>query len=734
MKKNLLALAVSSLVSLGAMAQGYYYIKTKGVNTAEYDIMSTTGTSVIAATASPGTIHTLSAVQTLPFTWNFFGQPVSTFKVSSSGYLTFDTNVSTDDGANVALPSASAPGNAIFAFWDDLRIQTMTSSLPQGVRSWTYGTAPNRVFVVQWQFVQRNDNSTTVTNANFFAIRFYENGGNKFDLVQSFGIGTFTATMGVQNAAKDAAVSIAGSPNLNFGGSNNSYDATASDVYTFYYGTQPAIDLRLMSDLTADIVSASNTTGTPVSVQVSNYGSNSIASGTFNYSVNGGTPVSTTFNTTLPPSGGSAALSSTTNFVGQAADAGTFKNIQVWITGINGGSVGSDTLNTTIFVNKGVAGSKRVFVEEGSGAWCGYCPDGHYRLSEILGGTDGDKVVGVVHHNSDGMTNTNSNTINSAFATGYPYGVVDRVTFSDQTEAGLNRGIWSTKVAERLNTPTPVNVSIVERTYNASTRTVSFKVQANFVDYAAGDLRLNAYIIENNVRGPKISATSTTWNQRNYFAEGAATNSPVLPTLPSYIVGYKHQHTVRAIPSGAWGTSAVIPSVAAENGVYSQTYSYTVPAETSVTYDAADGNVNEELRNTISGPAMNKHYDMYIVGFVSIYNADLKKHEVLNVIEVPLAWNVGVNEKAASQTMPATVYPNPTSGLTSVSFTTSSTGNVEVTLVDITGKKVMDINTGSYAKGEHTVYFDATSLNNGIYFVSIKGDNETATKRLVIAK
>ena len=84
--------------------------------------------------------------------------------------------------------------------------------------------------------------------------------------------------------------------------------------------------------------------------------------------------------------------------------------------------------------------------------------------------------------------------------------------------------------------------------------------------------------------------------------------------------------------------------------------------------------------------------------------------------------------------MPASIYPNPTSGLTAVNFTTNATSQVEITIVDVTGKKVMDVNTGSYAKGEHSIFFDATNLNNGIYFVNIKGENEVATKRLVIAK
>lgn len=735
MKKGLLSLAASTLVSLGAFAQGYYHISSKGT-VAPYSMNETSGVSAIVTGTSTAQSSVLSGSQNLPFNFTFYGIPYNQFKVSSSGYLTFDVAQTTDVNANVALPAAGAPKNAIFAFWDNLRLQTITSgstTFPSDIRTWTLGTSPNRVQVIQWRLTQTNDGSNS-TNVTYFAVRLYE-ADNHFDVIHNYGFGTFSATVGCQNGDGTVGYQIGGSPNQNFGGNNGSYDATLSDVYSFYAGTQAPVAMKLLADLTADVASSSNTAGIPVSVRAANHGSTSITSGTFNYTVNGGATVGTSFSTTMSPSGGTAALSSSTNYVALAADAGTTKTIKIWISGINGGAISSDTLTTTIFNNKGVTGTKRVLLEEGSGAWCGWCPDGHFRMHDILAGNA--NVVGVIHHNSDGMTTTEGNTINSTFSTGYPYGMVDRVKFADQDEPGLSRSVWATKVAERLNATTPVNVTITDRTYDPATRTVSFKVKANFVDYITGDLRLNAFIVENNVRGPKISATNMTWNQRNYMnsAEGGSTGYQALKDLPSYIFGYKHQHTVRRVPSGAWGTASVIPTVAAENAEYSQTYTWTIPAESVITYDAADGSINDEHRLTVTGHAgLNKHYDMKIVGFVSLYNADANKHEVLNVIEVPLAWNTGVENAASAATMPATVYPNPANGLTSVTFTTSSTSKVEVTLVDITGKKVMDINTAEYAKGEHSVFFDAATLTNGIYFVNIKGENEVATKRLVIAK
>ncbi|MBW7846178.1 MAG: hypothetical protein H3C45_11150, partial [Bacteroidia bacterium] len=239
MKKNLLLLAASTLVSIGAMATGYYHIRTTGT-TSEYNMNQSTGTSAIyTGTGTAKANELFSPAVSLPFAFSFYGNAVTQFKASSSGYITFDVSQTTDVTSNTALPNASAPKNAIFAFWDNLRLQTITqgsSTFPSDIRTWTYGTAPNRVFVVQWRLTQTNDGSNA-TNVTYFAIRLYENDSH-FDVVHNYGFGTFSATVGCQNADASSGYSILSSPNQNFGGNSGSYDAAKSHVYSFYYGTQ----------------------------------------------------------------------------------------------------------------------------------------------------------------------------------------------------------------------------------------------------------------------------------------------------------------------------------------------------------------------------------------------------------------------------------------------------------------------------------------------------------------
>ena len=730
MKKLLLSTAFLFL-TFGIFAQGYYIIKSQGT-TAPYTLNATSPTTIISG-ASTNTNY-LSGVQTLPFTnWQFFGNTVTQFKVSSSGYITFDITQASDNVNNIALPSTSAPKNAIFAFWDNL-ILLNYSTYSSGVTSWTYGSSPNRVFVIQWSLAQGG--VAGVTNVTYFATRLYEAGG--FDIVENYGFGAFTGTIGCQDAAGAVAAQVSGSPNLNFGGANGSYSAASSDIYTFYSGTQPTINAHIVSSGMAKNING--TAGSvSIAVNANNLGSANISSATFNYSINGGATVTAPFSGSIPGSASAATLiTHPTAFAPTAGDFGVLKTAKVWLSAINGGSESSDTLSVPFLINKGVTGNKQVLIEEGSGAWCGYCVDGHLILRDLL--ASNNKLVGVVHHNSDGMANTNSDIVNSLYATGFPYGTVDKYLFSGQATVGLNRGQWSQMAASRLSSITPLNISIANKTFNTTTRAVDFDVKVDFVDYYYGDLRVNVYVVEDAVRGPELSATSTTWNQHNYYSkffsqpQGGTTHE--LYNQPEYFFGYFHNHVVRNILTTAYGESGVISSVSSNTDSKTKHYTYTLPAVVNVTDAQYPGNTNiyTQYQSTVAGPAQNKHYDTKIVAFITSYNADPTKVEVLNVVEVPLAFGVGVAEVKSNNTINAQVFPNPTNGITQVDFNLSSTSNVTVEVIDLVGKKVMDVREGAFATGSHSVYFDATNLNNGIYFVRILSSEGSSTQKFVVSK
>jgi|GEM_PF-6964124 Calx-beta domain. len=87
-----------------------------------------------------------SAMVALPFPYNHYGQRYATAYLSTNGVINFlapDTEY-----ANTSLPEPGAPNAALYPLWDDLDVDSLSS-----VVTGTFGTAPQRRFVVEWRNV-----------------------------------------------------------------------------------------------------------------------------------------------------------------------------------------------------------------------------------------------------------------------------------------------------------------------------------------------------------------------------------------------------------------------------------------------------------------------------------------------------------------------------------------------------------------------------------------------------
>jgi hypothetical protein len=134
---------------------------------------------------------------TLPFTFNFSGANYSSVKISSNGNLHFGTASSAYN--NTCLPNSANPNALIAAFWDDLN-----PSAGGAVFTATSGTAPNRVFVVEWRDVRAYNAGA---NGATFAVQLVETTNHIWILYQDTLFGSSavdngaSATVGIENAA-----------------------------------------------------------------------------------------------------------------------------------------------------------------------------------------------------------------------------------------------------------------------------------------------------------------------------------------------------------------------------------------------------------------------------------------------------------------------------------------------------------------------------------------------------
>ena len=138
--KTKFILAILLLISIFTVNAQTYSIQLSTGTSTDYNYQATNNTILSSGN------QVLSAVQSIPFDFNFYGQTITEYKVSDNGYITFDVSATVSNEVNTTLPSANAPTDAIFAFWDDLDLAS-GSSVTDEVVSFTYGTSPNRVHV-----------------------------------------------------------------------------------------------------------------------------------------------------------------------------------------------------------------------------------------------------------------------------------------------------------------------------------------------------------------------------------------------------------------------------------------------------------------------------------------------------------------------------------------------------------------------------------------------------------
>ena len=105
---------------------------------------------------------------------------------------------------------------------------------------------------------------------------------------------------------------------------------------------------------------------------------------------------------------------------------------------------------------------------------------------------------------------------------------------------------------------------------------------------------------------------------------------------------------------------------------------------------------------------------------------------------VKLSSLVNVNE-IQNSILDFQITPNPFSGETVISFTFSSSKNVEFNIYDIEGRVIKNLNSKNLSNGTNEILWDATNntgskVDNGIYFITIVSDNISETKKVVVLR
>ncbi|MFY9307585.1 MAG: M43 family zinc metalloprotease [Bacteroidia bacterium] len=82
------------------------------------------------------------------------------------------------------------------------------------------------------------------------------------------------------------------------------------------------------------------------------------------------------------------------------------------------------------------------------------------------------------------------------------------------------------------------------------------------------------------------------------------------------------------------------------------------------------------------------------------------------------------------------IYPNPANQSATISYHLNKQANVKLELVDLLGKKVMDISNSNQAEGDYTIQLSKAEhqITSGIYFVKLSIGTVTTTKKLIFTE
>lgn len=257
--------------------------------------------------------------------------------------------------------------------------------------------------------------------------------------------------------------------------------------------------------------------------------------------------------------------------------------------------------------------TKRVLLEQYTGAWCGWCVDGSVVMDELIKEFP-DNVIGVKVHQGDDMEIEKVFDSLKSMVPFYPSGSIDRMVFPGEATVGTGRDKWREYVLKQMSKGSDVDVKVLNVSYDKSTRIMKADVEATFVKSMSGDLRLNLMVIEDEVTG-----SGSGYDQSNYISGNPSFKGHPYYDKPAKIVGYQHRSVVRAYPSGVWGIKNSIPAITSTGEKYTASFTYTIPEEFNA------GNI-------------------LLVGAVQKHGANANAREILNAHQVGLLKSPAIME------------------------------------------------------------------------------------------
>lgn len=455
-------------------------------------------------------------------------------------------------------------------------------------------------------------------------------------------------------------------------------------------------------------------------------------------------------------------------------------NITLTVSNPNGATDGDLTNNSTSgsLITLSYAPTKKMFVEEATGTWCGWCPRGTEWM-DFMAENYPDDFIGVAVHNADPMTVTEYDAGLNGFPgfAGYPSVIVDRAILDDPDQLE----ILLPSVLDRL---VPANIPTVAASLDVATRTLTVDASTSFATNISNhDFRFNLVLTEDAVKG-----TGAGYNQTNYYAGAAAPTDPIPGfgqnwddlTDPVPAADMTYNHVGRLIQGGYLGTAGSIPATAAVDEVVSKSYTINNfntswnPFNMHAVMLVLD-NVNGEVANvnsvdidvicpndfgavtTVTPSSNGSNGEIALTppsntfgfgGYTYLWSSGQTTGSITGL--TPGTYTLTISDKiGCTQSLDVVVQssssvediaslksfslsPNPASSVSVLSASFAKNVDLSIEVVNVEGKVVATVSFDNTASVNHS--FDLSDFAEGMYLVKMNVGGQVHTERLMVTK
>ena len=367
---------------------------------------------------------------------------------------------------------------------------------------------------------------------------------------------------------------------------------------------------------------------------------------------------------------------------------------KVWIEASGDADHTNDT-SAAVTVGVPYIPLKRPVFEEGTGTWCGWCPRGAVFMDHFAATHPNGVAAQIAVHNNDPMTVSAYDSYMANYAHGYPNLIVDRTIVKDPRTI-------DTAFNEAQNNFGFADFTIGTPVINGNTASIPVTIKP-VVDI--NDPKLALVVSESNVTG-----SGNNWSQNNYYSGGASGIMGGWEDEEPHVENVYFHFVARSITPSPGGSIGNLPSTL----VAGTTYTTSLIAALDNSWKTTDLQYTALLINGNNTSVMNSAFT------------------VLPTL-LPALGNTAAVQGAEHTIEQVLLYPNPSSGKSFLSVKVKNVGRAAWTVLDITGKKVLD-DSLEIQPGNNTIEIDTKPLTSGYYFVNFATGNENITVKLKVVK